>query len=216
MNFVSSLILPATSTWRYLRSGRIGIGFANGRFVTKTGDGGNISGVCPIGTPVLGVKGTKILTVSGTPTAGKVVTIGSTTYTWRATPGAEANAVKINGTNGSASNLFLAITKGTLTGALEYGSATVAHPTHTASNDVAGQVLVTALVAGVSGNVALAEDDANTAWASGATAISNGVDCTPATEGDMQHDTSKLYIATADMTITSTAGWYNPALSAGV
>lgn len=39
MKTLLSLILPENSTFRYLKKGRKGIGFANGKLVTRTAEG---------------------------------------------------------------------------------------------------------------------------------------------------------------------------------
>jgi hypothetical protein len=68
------------------------------------------------------------LNFGGNPLAGETVTVGSETYTWRASVGTAANEIKIGAdTNASRNNLIAAMTQGAGKGTL-YGSNTTEHP----------------------------------------------------------------------------------------
>jgi len=90
--------------------------------------------------------------------AGNTVAIGGQTYTFAANVGAgtAANLVKVNGQNGSATNLASAVNGDTTAGS-SYSSATAANSSVSASAS-SGVVTLTALLSGTAGNaIALAK-----------------------------------------------------------
>lgn len=121
--------------------------------------------------PSGGAAATGTLTSDGSvPVAGDTVTIGSKTYTFRASVSTTANEVKI-GTGGSAvadtlTNLVNAITGGPGSGTT-YGSLTTASTQVTASSD-ATHVFLTALAQGTAGNsIATTETSAHLSFGAG-------------------------------------------------
>ncbi len=115
------------------------------------------------------------LTFSGVGTANDTITIGSVTYTLKATVGATANEVKIGATAAeTAGNLVAAINGGAGSGTV-YGSATVPHPDVTARTDATGVVGVVSNVNGVAGN-AIATTEVGTNTSFGASTLTGGRD----------------------------------------
>ncbi len=116
-----------------------------------------------------------ILTLSGNAVAGETVTIGSVTYTFRASVSTTANEVLVGATAAdSANNLIAAINGGSGAGTL-YGSATVPHPTVQARSNGSGIVGISARVAGLAGN-SLASTETMTNGAFGASTLTGGLD----------------------------------------
>lgn len=113
---------------------------------------------------------TTTLTSSGVNvTAGKVVTIGAVTYTFRVAPGAEVNAVKIgNDAAATLVNLKKAIN---LTGVegTDYGTGTEIHPTVFAGAIDATTLKLHAKTGGTGGNALASTTDETTYSFPGAT-----------------------------------------------
>lgn len=86
------------------------------------------------------------------------------------------------------------------------GSATTAQSVITAVN--ASTAVSAYVVASASGTVTSA------IAAVSATSLTGGIDCTPAKKGEMRFDSTYLYIATSELTISSTTGWRKIAHSA--
>jgi len=116
----------------------------------------------------LGANASNVLSAIGNATAGKVVVVGTQTYTFAAVAGA-ANTVTIGATTADTlANLAAAVNGGSGAG-VAYGAGTVANPDISA---VAGTstVTFTARVAGVGGNAfATTTDDATFGFSNGAT-----------------------------------------------
>lgn len=115
-----------------------------------------------------GVKAAGTVTFAGVPAADDTVTVGDTTYTFKAGAVAGANEVLIAGSaSAAASNLMAAINAGSGSGNI-YGAGTVANADAVAT--VSGNVLsLTAKASGADGNtIALVETGGQTT-ASGAT-----------------------------------------------
>lgn len=122
-----------------------------------------------------GSAGSGVLTLSGNAVAGETVTIGSVTYTYRATVGTTANEVLV-GANAAASaaNLIAAINGGAGAGTL-YGSATAIHPDVGARSNGSGIVGLVAKVSGLAGN-SVATTETMTNGAFGAATLAGGND----------------------------------------
>lgn len=118
---------------------------------------------------------------------------------------AVANDVLI-GINAEAAidNLVLAITAGAGAGT-NYATGTTENANVTAVKASASTMTCTAKVKGTSGNsITIAKSGTNLTWASGATALSGGVDGTVASEGQMYKDSSYLYVAVSANTVADT------------
>jgi flagellin len=116
----------------------------------------------------LGANASNVLSAIGNATAGKIVVVGTQTYTFAAVAGA-ANTVTIGATTADTlANLAAAVNGGSGAG-VAYGAGTVANPDISA---VAGTstVTFTARVAGVGGNAFVTTtDDATFGFSNGAT-----------------------------------------------
>lgn len=118
-----------------------------------------------------------------------------------------ANDVLI-GANAEAAidNLVLAVTAGATEG-VNYGTGTVVNPLVTAVKASASTMTCTNLVKGTVGNATvIAETGTDIAWASGAVALSGGVNGTVGSAGQLYRDSSYLYLAIAANT-TADANW---------
>lgn len=106
-------------------------------------------------------------------TADDTVTVGAVTYTFKAAPTTGANEVKI-GANAAATlaNLKKAINLTGVSGT-DYGSATVVHPTVTASTLTATTLLLVAKTGGTGGN-SLVSTEASTHLAFTSTVFAGG------------------------------------------
>jgi phage tail sheath gpL-like len=116
-----------------------------------------------------------------------------------------ANTIKIgNNAEACIDNLVAAITGGEGEGTT-YGDGTVEHATVTAAKTTSATMTATAKTKGTAGNaIDIAENDTNTSWASAAVKLSGGVNGTVGVDKDILIDTSYLYIAVDDNTITDT------------
>lgn len=120
---------------------------------------------------------------------------------------AVANDVLI-GVNAEAAidNLVLAITAGAGAGT-NYATGTTVNANVTAVKASASTMTCTAKVKGTVGNaISISESGDDLSWASGATALSGGVDGTVASEGQIYKDSSYLYVAISANTIAD-ANW---------
>ena len=92
------------------------------------------------------VKGTSVITMTGIGVAAEAFIIGDQTYTYRAVPGAEANAVDVltDETTQAVAMRDAINASGT---AGNYGTATVANP-YVSATAAAGVVTITARIAG--------------------------------------------------------------------
>ena len=212
MKTMLSLILPANSSFRFLKKGRMGLGFRDGLLIVRDPDGTETrvtNNTLTEGAPVHGVKATQTITSDTTaPSNGDTVVIGGQTYTFKTalSSSTAANEVLIGVSAAVAlDNLKAAINKAA-GGGTTYGSDTVANASVAATTNTDTTQVVEALVAGVAGNsIAVSETSSHLSW--GAATLENGVDCTPATKGEERFATNKRFLATADMDITSTSGW---------
>lgn len=119
---------------------------------------------------------TQTLTLSGNAVADETVTIGSTVYTFKASPSA-AFQVKV-GANAAESiqNLLAAIMTGEGAGTL-YGTGTTPHPDVVVTGSTATTLVITAKVEGTAGNsIATTETMTNGAW--GSTTMAGGAAAT--------------------------------------
>jgi flagellin len=116
----------------------------------------------------LGANASNVLSAIGQPTAGKVVVVGTQTYTFAAAAGA-ADTVAIGATTADTlANLAAAVNGGAGAG-VAYGAGTVANADATAVAGIS-TVTFTAKVAGVGGNAIVSTtDDANFGFSSAAT-----------------------------------------------
>ena len=108
-------------------------------------DGVVAAGRIEIDLSAAGTKSSRILTATANPTATETITIGATVYTFRASVATTAYEVLIGATaEATYNNLVAAITAGAGSGTT-YGSATVAHPSVTATEgtDVAATTILT-------------------------------------------------------------------------
>lgn len=119
------------------------------------------------------VKAYGTLTASGAISADETVTLGSTTYTFKAAVSTTANQVKLGSTDAETlGNLVKAINASGVAGT-DYGTGTVANASVSAELTSATTVKVTALVAGTAGN-SIASTEAGTNLAFGAATLANG------------------------------------------
>jgi flagellin len=120
----------------------------------------------------LGANASNVLSAIGQPTAGKVVVVGTTTYTFAAAAGA-ANTVAIGATTADTlANLAAAINGGPGAG-VAYGTGTVANADATAVA-AASTVTITAKVAGTGGNAIVSTTDDTKLGFSHAATLSGG------------------------------------------
>jgi len=121
------------------------------------------------------VAATGVLTLTGNAVAAQTVTIGSVTYTFRASVSTTANEVLVGATaSDSLDNLIAAINAGAGSGTL-YGSATVAHPQVSAAAGTGDTMNVTADTAGAAGN-SIATTETMTNGSFGAATLTGGAD----------------------------------------
>ena len=119
------------------------------------------------------VKAYGTLTASGAISADETVTLGSTTYTFKAAVSTTANQVKLGSTDAETlGNLVKAINASGVAGT-DYGSGTVANASVSAELTGATTVKVTALVAGTAGN-SIASTETGTNLAFGGATLANG------------------------------------------
>lgn len=148
--------------------------------------------IVPAGSPINAKAAGGTITVTAQPTDGETVTIGSRTYTFKASLTGAANEIAIGAdTNATADNLKRAINDEGIEGT-NYGAGTAIHADVTASVST-NIVTVTAKVKGAAGNsISLATNSANITL-SGAS-LAGGVDGTSGTAGELRRDSSYLYI----------------------
>jgi hypothetical protein len=164
------------------------------------------------GTPVNAVAAAKVLTVGDIPTAGETVSIGGKTYMWVSALVA-LNDVLIGVSAEASINNMVAAINGAAGAGTTYKTGTVKNAFVTAAKASASTMSATAKTKGVIGNsVAIAEDGANTTWASSAVFLSGGVDGTEAVSGQVYVDSTHMWIAKADNT-TADANWVKCALA---
>lgn len=158
------------------------------------------------GTPVNGVAATGVLTMDTQPTANDTVTIGPTTYTWVAS-GATAGQINRGADLAAAKVNLVAAINGS-------DSINTAHTLVTAAAFSSDNMTITAIRAGAAAN-SIATTETFTAgtnvWA--AALMSGGVDATKGSAGDRMYDSSYMYLAIADVAVTSTSGWRRTAHS---
>lgn len=135
---------------------------------------GNLGGAWTLTGSTTGTRASGTLTLSGNPTDGQTVTIGTKVYTFKTTLGATANQVLI-GASASASldNLIAAVNGGSGSGTL-YSARTVAHTLVTAAAGAGDTMVVTAVAYSSSGNaIATTETLSSGSW--GGSVLAGGV-----------------------------------------
>lgn len=157
-------------------------------------------------TPVNAVIATATLTSDATaPSNGKKVVIGAITYTFKTALTTDPTTVPYEVLIGASAaesldNLKLAINKGAGEGT-NYSTGTVAHPLVTATTNTNTTQVIEAKTAGVAANdIATTTDSAHLSW--GAAKMESGVDGTVASKGQIVFDSSYLYIAVDDNTVS--------------
>jgi len=165
------------------------------------------------GTPVNGVKATGTLT--GTTIAeDDTVTIGSITYTFvdELSDPDVANEVLVGASDSdSLDNLIAAINGDTGEGTL-YSTGTQHVESAVAAAGDDDTMTLTALAAGTSGNsIATTASLTSGDWEDAT--LTDGVNATTAVAGQVLYDSDAIYIALADVSVTSTTGWKKVELS---
>lgn len=160
------------------------------------------------GTPVNGVKATGTLT--GTTIAAEdTVTIEGVTYTFvtaLSTEPAVPYEVLVGVSDSASLDNLIAAINGAAGAGSTYGTGTVKHTLAVASAGDGDTLVLTANDAGDAGNdISTTAELTSGDW--GATTLENGVDATPSRAGQLLYDSTNLYIALADVVITSTTGW---------
>lgn len=130
----------------------------------------------PDGEVAGGTKATGTLTLAENVAADETVTIGSKTYTFKATVGSTADEVKVGAdASGSLDNLIAAINGAAGAGGT-YGSSTAAHADVTAAAGAGDTMTLTAAVAGTAANsLATTETLAGSGNQFGGATLSGGV-----------------------------------------
>ena len=155
-------------------------------------------------TPVNATKATGTLTLDTKPTANDTMTIGTVVYTFKAVAvvagdiaiGADLAASKVN---------IVAAIKGT-------DGINTAHPVVTCGDFVANVLTITAEAVGPDGNVTTTESFTAITNVFGADTLEGGLNGTVGTKGQIMIDENKIYICTADNTITD-ANWKSATLT---
>lgn len=189
---------------------------ATGRVVAINADSDEIpvGSILRTGTPVSGVKATRTLTSTGVaPANGATVTIGSRTYTFQTTLTNVAGNVLIGVSAAVALDNLKSAINGTAGAGTTYAAATTAHPDVTATTNTDTTQVIEAIVAGTGGN-AIAVTETSTVLSFPSATLTGGIDGTPATAWDTLVDASFLYVATANLTTSSTSGWKKISLTA--
>jgi len=158
------------------------------------------------GTPVHAATAAGVLTLAGNAVAAETVVIGDKTYTWRASVGATANEVLVGASASASIDNLIAAINGAAGSGTTYGSATVAHTQVTAAAGAGDTMDLSAKAIGISGN-SIQTTETMTNGSFGAVTLAGGVNATEGSAGDQMYDASYLYVANADVAITSTAGW---------
>lgn len=170
-----------------------------------------------VGTPIMcaNADGTFVIS-TGAPADGESITIGDVVYTFKnslnGTPDDGIVWVLNDGVNNTATNLYNAIrgdaTVGVINVKYKFGSGAVAHPLVTPTNSPAGSVVITAKIAGISGNSIVVSTDCETngAWTGDIEHLEGGVDGTPSKAGKMWIG-DKLYIAKVECFVYDSAGY---------
>jgi hypothetical protein len=163
------------------------------RVEAKNGDGTITPFAAPSlteATPVNGVKATLTLDPTGANNSVLYTAVGA---------GTRYNTISVRYVISGSGSAVLSITTASSVITVTAGSATTAQSVITAvTADATASTYVTAVASGtVSGTIA----------AIGPSALSGGINCTPAKKGELRFDGNTLYVATTAMTITSTSGW---------
>jgi len=153
------------------------------------------------------VEAIGVLTLTGNAVADETVTIGTTVYTWKATPSA-AYQVKMGATaSDSIDNLIAAINADAGAGIL-YGTGTAAHPDVSAQVGTGDTMNVSALVIGSAGN-SIATTETMTAGSFGSATLTDGVDASSkvgADGNDIEGNPISSLKAGADAYVEKSAG----------
>lgn len=158
-----------------------------------------------------------VLTFTGLAIADEIVTIGTTVYTWKASPSA-AFEVDIGGSAAACvTNLVAAINLSGTEG-VEYGAGTTVHPDVSAADGAGDTVEVTAKAPGSPGNgIVTTTDLTNASWGAATTAGgSEGILLTAASNGTVRTfvEGASTFVANAHVgdTFTFDAGTTTSAL----
>jgi len=170
-----------------------------------------INGVLPFlvidGSPVNAVAASAVLTAAANVTAGKIVTIGDVSYTFRAaltSPAVPNEVLKGASASDSLDNLIAAINGDTGEGT-KYSTGTVAHELVTAAAGAGDTMSVTAKTKGVAGNeIAKSTDDSGLDWDGTGETFTGGVNGTVGSKGEFRSDATYLYFCKAANTIADT------------
>lgn len=195
--------------------GAVALQVRDGVIVGIGKDGGKVpsGSPTPTGTPVYSVKATGTLTATATaPANGDTVTIGGKVYTFQTTL-TNVNGNVLIGVSAAVAldNLKAAVNLDAGAGTT-FATATTIHPTVTATTNTNTTQVFEAKTAGVIGN-AITTTEVSTQLSFGAATLTGGIDATVAQQWDQLVDASNLYVATTDITTTSTTGWKKTALA---
>ena len=163
------------------------------------------------GTPVHGVAATGTLT--GTTLAAEdSITIAGVEYTLVESDLTGPYAVLVGVSDSVTLDNLIAAINGTGVVGVNVGIDIVAHPSVIASAGAGDTMTLTARVVGKAGNsITTASNIVAGSW--GAATLTGGVDATEGSAGDMMVDDSKIYVAVANVSKTSTSGWESAAIS---
>ena len=157
-------------------------------------------------TPVNAATATGTLTVDTLPTAGDSMTIGTEVYVFMAAVDADTDGEIPIGAD-------LATTQASIKAAINgTDGINAAHPVVTCSDFAANVATITAKAVGPAGNVATTETFQSITNVFGAASLEGGMNGTVGTEGQIMIDANKIYVCTADNTITD-ANWKSAALT---
>ncbi len=191
----SQLLIDKTPTAQPIPADAVALKFDKtlGRVEAQNSDGTNAPFAAPSvteATPVNGVKATLTLDPTGANNSVLYTAVGA---------GTRYNTISIRYVISGSGSAVLSVATASSVITVTAGSATTAQSVITAvTADATASTYVTAVASGtVSGTIA----------AIGPSALSGGINCTPAKKGELRFDGNTLYVATAAMTITSTSGW---------
>lgn len=159
----------------------------------------------PTGTPVNAVAASGTVTSTGTnPADAGTLVIGDVTYTFKDTLTGAANEIKIGADAATTlDNLKLAVNAGAGAGT-NYGTGTVANPLASATTNTDTTQLIVAATKGTTGNSIVFTESATNTSVDGTGTLASGVDGTIGSANTTVADSSYLYVAIADNTVSDT------------
>ncbi len=167
---------------------QMGLGTKFQELITASNDGSRV------GTPVNAVNASAILTISGDVSNGETVTIGTDIYEFRTDAGQVVTAP---------GNIPVDIQVDTALEALETTIEAEGTALVTVAPGEADTLVVTASIAGVSGNaIPVSEDMTNGGFSGDVTTLIGGVDGTIGNAGDGYVDDTYLYKCVANNTVS--------------